>query len=31
VWAMEPDAAERTRVVEGHIELFAAMKTTARA
>jgi glycine/D-amino acid oxidase-like deaminating enzyme len=31
VWAMEPDEAERTRVVEGHIELFAAMKTTARA
>jgi D-amino-acid oxidase len=31
VWAMEPDEAERVRVVEGHIELFAAMKPTARA
>lgn len=31
VWAMEPDDAERQRVVDGHIELFAAMKSTARA
>jgi glycine/D-amino acid oxidase-like deaminating enzyme len=31
VWAMEPDEAERVRVVEGHIELFAAMKPTALA
>ena len=30
VWAMEPDDAERKRVVDGHIELFGAMKNTAR-
>jgi len=26
VWTLEPDEAERKRVVEGHIELFSAMK-----
>jgi D-amino-acid oxidase len=26
VWTMEPDEAERQRVVEGHIELFSAMR-----
>ena len=26
VWTMEPDEAERKRVVEGHIELFSRMK-----
>ncbi len=31
VWAMEPDEAERKRVVDGHIELFGAMRNTARA
>jgi hypothetical protein len=30
VWAMEPDEAERKRVVDGHIELFGAMKNSAR-
>lgn len=31
VWAVEPDDAERQRVVDGHIELFSSMKNTARA
>jgi glycine/D-amino acid oxidase-like deaminating enzyme len=31
VWAMEPDDAERRRVVDGHIELFGEMKRPARA
>jgi D-amino-acid oxidase len=31
VWTMEPDEAERKRVVDGHIELFAAMKNSIRA
>lgn len=26
IWALEPDEAERTRVVEGHMQLFAQMK-----
>ena len=30
VWALEPDEAERKRVVDGHIELFGAMKSSAR-
>ena len=30
VWAVEPDEAERKRVVDGHIELFGTMKNTAR-
>jgi glycine/D-amino acid oxidase-like deaminating enzyme len=30
VWTLEPDDAERKRVVDGHIELFGAMKNTAR-
>ena len=29
VWTLEPDEAERKRVVDGHIELFAAMKNPA--
>jgi hypothetical protein len=29
VWTLEPDEAERKRVVEAHIELFAAMKGAA--
>jgi glycine/D-amino acid oxidase-like deaminating enzyme len=29
VWTLEPDDAERRRVVEGHIELFAAMRGAA--
>jgi D-amino-acid oxidase len=28
VWTMEPDEAERKRVVDGHIELFNGMKRT---
>ena len=31
VWAIEPDEAERKRVVDGHIELFGTMKNAARA
>jgi glycine/D-amino acid oxidase-like deaminating enzyme len=31
VWTMEPDEAERKRVVDGHIELFSAMKGSVRA
>jgi glycine/D-amino acid oxidase-like deaminating enzyme len=31
VWTMEPDEAERKRVVDGHIELFSAMKNSTRA
>jgi glycine/D-amino acid oxidase-like deaminating enzyme len=27
IWTMEPDEAERRRVVEGHIELFSKMKS----
>ena len=27
VWTMEPDEAERRRVVEGHLELFSKMKS----
>ena len=30
VWTMEVDEKERTRVVEGHIELFNAMRNLAR-
>src|SRR5262249_18051727 len=30
VWTMEPDEDERKRVVDGHIELFNAMKGPAR-
>src|SRR5436309_8707125 len=30
VWTLEPDEAERKRVVDGHIELFSAMKRPAR-
>ena len=26
VWTLEPDDAERQRVVEGHIQLFSQMK-----
>ncbi|HKB10247.1 MAG TPA: hypothetical protein VKD69_06325, partial [Vicinamibacterales bacterium] len=26
VWSLEPDDAERTRVVESHIAVFGAMK-----
>jgi hypothetical protein len=26
VWTLEPDEAERKRVVDGHIEVFSAMK-----
>jgi len=27
VWTLEPDEAERKRVVDGHVELFSAMRT----
>jgi glycine/D-amino acid oxidase-like deaminating enzyme len=30
VWTLEPDEAERRRVVDGHIELFAAMRNPVR-
>jgi len=30
VWTMEPDEAERKRVVEGHIELFSRMRNQER-
>jgi hypothetical protein len=31
VTAMDPNDAERKRVVDGHIELFSAMRSPARA
>lgn len=31
VWAMEPDEAERKRIMEGHIELFSRMRPSRRA
>jgi hypothetical protein len=31
VWTLEPDEAERQRVVDGHIDVFSRMQSPVRA